>query len=120
MIHVREVKESSSFWNESDQTGRTSGERVIGEDTNRAETTEDQNKRRVGESVAKSIQESGGEKSGEISEEIIFLASGIGYKSARVPVSYPPREAQVIIELEEVIYQSPTVVVTVTRTSRDL
>src|SRR5690625_2407135 len=120
MIQVREVQESSAFWNESVQTGRTSGERVIGEDTNRSETTEDQNKRRVGESVAKSIQESGGEKSGEISEEIIFLASGIGYKSARVPVSYPPREEPVIIVLEAEIYQSPTVVVTATRTSRYL
>src|SRR5690625_7732316 len=111
MIHVREVKESSSFWNESDQTGRTSGERVIGEDTNRSETTEDQNKRRVGESVAKSIQESGGEKSGEISEEIIFLASGIGYKRARVPVSYAPSEEPVIIEFEADLYQSSTVAV---------
>src|SRR5690625_2436465 len=40
MIQVREVPESSAFWNESDQTGRTSGERVIGEDANRSETTE--------------------------------------------------------------------------------
>ena len=120
MIQVREVPESSAFWNESDQTGRTSGERVIGEDANRSETTEDQKKRRVGESTAQSIQESGGEKRGEISEEIILLASGIGYKSARVPVSYPPREEPVIIVLEAEIYQSPTVVVTATRTSRDL
>src|SRR5690625_5298855 len=120
MIQVREVPESSAFWNESDQTGRTSGERVIGEDANRSETTEDQKKRRVGESTAQSIQESGGEKRGEISEEIILLASGIGYKSARVPVSYPPREEPVIIVLEAEIYQSPTVVVTATRTSRYL
>src|SRR5690625_5860199 len=99
MIHVREVQYSSAFWNESVQTGRTSGERVIGEDTNSSETTEDQNKRRVGESVAKSIQESGGEKSGETSEEIIFLASGIAYKSARVPVSFHPRAKPVYIVL---------------------
>src|SRR5690625_7318868 len=48
------------------------------------------------------------------------MAAGIGYNSARVPVSYPPREEPVIIVLEAEIYQSPTVVVTATRTSRDL
>src|SRR5690625_5054342 len=106
MIQVREVPESSAFWNESDQTGRTAGERVIGEDANRSETTEDQKKRRVGESAAQSIQESGGEKRGEISEEDLLLAFRIGCKSYRIPVSYPPREEPVIIVLEAEIYQS--------------
>lgn len=57
---------------------------------------------------------------GGYSEEVVLLVSRVGYKAARIPVGRTHQDELITIVLQEAVYESETVVVTATRTRRDL